>query len=132
MEPCPPVASVQPCLEEGQRNLENLRLEAAAQASMVPDPGATQISHTTHEADQISVLKGRISELEREQEWKARSLSVPSPNLSGLPQDLSLQERRVLHDNSAGVGPRTRSMVMGTAFGVRTGSTLSNEAGATC
>ena len=67
-------------LEEGQRNLENLRLEAAAQASMVPDPGATQVSHPSHEADQISVLKARISELEWEQEEfrhkKAGSLSL--------------------------------------------------------
>ena len=129
-------------LEEGQRNLENLRLEAAAQASMVPDPGATQVSHPSHEADQISVLKARISELGAggipSQEGPV-SLSVPSPDLSGLPHDLFLQERRVLHDNSAGVGPQTRSMVMenmitiGTALlGVRTGSTLSNEAGATC
>ena len=75
----------------------------------VLDPGATQVSH---EAVQISVLKARISELKREQEEfrhkKARSLSVPLPDLSGLPQDLSLQERRVLHDNSAGVGPQTK------------------------
>ena len=65
-------------------------MEAAAQASMVQDPGATQDSHPTHEAGQISVLKARISELEREQEEcrhkKACSHSVPSPDLSGLPQ----------------------------------------------
>ena len=48
-------------LEEGQRNLENLRLEAAAQASVVPEPGAMQ--------RQVRSVK-------------ARSLSAPSPDLS--------------------------------------------------
>ena len=91
---------------------ERRKEDLALKAMLIPDAKRQcevrrrfQIPHT-RQINQISVLKTRISELEREQEEfrhkKAWSLCVPSPNLSGLPQDLFL---RVLHDNSAGVGP---------------------------
>ena len=71
-------------LEARQRNLETLRAEVAALAQ---EPRIQPIV-VSDESDQVSSLKARILQLEREQEdhrqKRARSLSVPSRDLSVL------------------------------------------------
>ena len=99
-------------LEAGQRNLETLRAEAAAQAQ---EP-RIQPTVVSDESDQVSSLKARISQLEREHEdhrqKRARSLSVPSRDLSVLSPHVSLQEWGALHDKSVGLDAQERSRVM--------------------